>query len=156
MEDYFYEALNPSPKKAKYSLEAFLQITSVCYSHDYLLLGSIIQTFEQLRSLLNLCVTLSRKNKTKDWALVKTAVLVLKIKVWLCNLIWHFLTWPYQQLHSVIFEQLWGHAVHSGWVQKLRGWALPKRDRQDGSKSKIDKIHFKKAKIRLNSRRYSK
>ena len=33
-----------------------------------------------------------------------------------------------QKLHSMLFEQLWGHAVHSGWAQKVRRCALPKRD----------------------------
>ena len=45
-------------------------------------------------------------------------------------------------LHSVLFEQLWGHAVHSGRVQKNGGCALYKRDRQDCQKTKVDNIQI--------------
>ena len=57
-------------------------------------------------------------------------------------------------IHNVLFEQLWGHAVHSGWAQNIGRCTLRERDRLGGPKSKIDKIQLPKAKIRLKLQAY--
>ena len=77
---------------------------------------------------------------------------MLTLKFWFRIYRWK----TFFQLHSMLFEQLWGHPVHSGWAQKTRSGALPERNREICSRSKIDKIPMSKATTCLKSWPYEK